>query len=397
MKNIKDQIRLAKLLVKEVLNSLSEEESAQLDSWKSIDANNALHASILNKNSIDERNDLLKNIDADFEWNKFVQAVETKKASRHKRMHRQLFYRIASVAAVLALVFSIYFINQDFKNEKLVAVVESEIQPGKSQAVLVLASGEEVNLEQNSIAKYAQGGVQITNKNGVLAYNANANQAGSTQNNILRIPRGGEYQLVLPDGTKVWLNSDTELKFPVSFSGNQRRVELIGEAYFEVSHNPKQPFIVATDHQEIRVLGTHFNVSAYSDDENTVTTLVEGKVKIGFGEEKQHHDEFLNPGQQLVLSKKTNLSTKLNVDAYLFTSWKDGRFILRDESLEQFMKKISRWYNVDILFVDEETKGIRFTGDLPRYENLKDVMKILQYEMSVNIKVESNKLIYISK
>jgi transmembrane sensor len=397
MKKIKDQLYWAGLLVKEVLNTLSPEESAALEDWKKDSDNYALYTSILNRKAKEERNEQLKNIDTTTEWSRFLSEMERKQKSTPRQVRLLMFKRIASVAAVLVLALSVYLVTHIYKQENLQPLAESHIEPGKARAELVLGDGKVVDLEQDTIARISQTGVEIANKKGVLEYNLNEVHEEIPDTNLLRIPRGGEYQLVLPDGTKVWLNSDTQLKYPVRFTGNERRVELSGEAYFEVSHNPEHPFVVMSDHQKISVLGTHFNVSSYSDNENAITTLVEGKVKVDFDVEKAHHEQFLNPDQQLVINRKTNTTYVKEVDTYLYTSWKDGRFVFRNESLEEFMKIIARWYNIDVLFVDEDTKELRFTGDLPRYENLKDVLKIMESEMSVSIKVESNNLIYISK
>lgn len=399
MKRISEQLELSKLFVKEVFNTLSEEESSLLQKWKSTSENQKLYDSIFNGNSLQKRNEMIENIDIDQEWKKFLTSIEssekTKKQKTNQHFQLNWYKWIASVAAVCILSLSGYFVYKNLYLDKVVPLAEIPIVPGKTQAVLVLSNGSVLNLDEKINKNINQNGAQISNNNGVLAYNYTGNADESQAINSLRIPKGGEYQLVLPDGSKVWLNSDTELNFPVSFNGNFRRVELSGEAYFEVAHNPQKPFIVVTQHQEIAVLGTSFNVSAYNDDKSTVTTLITGKVKVAIDGNDQN--SYLVPGQQLTLQNETLTSSKENVDVNIYTAWKDGRFVLRDETLEQFMKKIARWYNVDILFNDNSAKNIKFTGDLPRYDNLNDILNILEMDKSVNIEIKPNKQILISK
>jgi len=202
----------------------------------------------------------------------------------------------------------------------------------------------------------------------------------------------------LPDGTKVWLNSSTELTYTVPFSGDERRVRLKGEAYFEVAQNKEKPFIVETDYQDVEVLGTHFNISAYPDDSNVFTTLVEGKVKVNSNANKQVKLlGYLLPNDQLVLNKKNNGVYKLDVDTYLYTAWKDGRFAFKNESMESFFKKISRYYNVDVIIMDNSVKKINFTGDLPRYDDITKILNIIEAEMSVHIEIKEKNKIYVTK
>jgi len=236
--------------------------------------------------------------------------------------------------------------------------------------------------------------VSLKNKEGVLQYKDSVNDKSvESKTNTLRVPRGGEYQLVLADGTKVWLNSDSELSYPVPFVGKERKVTLMGEAYFEVAHNKDVPFIVVTGNQEVEVLGTKFNISSYENDANIITTLVEGKVKVS--DSNSESERYLMPNEQSVLNRDTDDLKKRKVDVYPFIAWKDGRFVFNNVTLEQFLLKISRWYDVEVIFEDDSLKTIKFSGDLPRYSNMTGILKIIEAEMSVHIKVENNKKVYV--
>jgi len=193
--------------------------------------------------------------------------------------------------------------------------------------------------------------------------------------NYLTIPRGGEYKITLPDGTKVWLNSESQLKYPVSFTeGTPRKVELVyGEAYFDVSPSTEHKgakFKVLNNRQEVEVLGTEFNIKAYKDETNIYTTLVEGKVAIN----TENQNKILTPGEQSNLDITLNSITINKVNIRQETSWKDGIYLFKGKSLKEIMVTLSRWYNMDVIFVDKNLEEVRFTGSLNKNQNIVDVL-----------------------
>lgn len=398
MEKIEKQIRQSELLAAKVFDSLSEEQKTALQLWEEDATNRENQEKILNLQSFDNWSKGMDQLDVSEQWVYFLNRMdETKDTGRLIKM--KFFKRIVSVAAALVLGFFIYHLTyQNLDSSKnYQSVAQANILPGKPQAQLFLSNGKVVNLEDSKASVIVESNTSAENSKGVLKYGQQQNENDVQPIvNTLKIPNGGEYKLVLPDGTKVWLNSDTELSYSVPFIGNQRKVRLKGEAYFEVTHNKYKPFIVSTDNQDIEVLGTQFNVSSYSEDLNDVTTLVEGKVKVGHLRAKpSEHEEFLLPNDQLVFNKKSSDLLKQKVDTYIFTSWKDGRFVFKNEPLGSLLAKLGRWYDVEIFIKDESVKNIRFTGDLPRHINMASILKIIEAEMSVDIKIENNKKIYV--
>lgn len=253
--------------------------------------------------------------------------------------------------------------------------VIKDIPPGTSKAILVLGDGSSVSLDSAAVSQLKEDdGTVIDKQYGKLVYNRVANSTSPVLYNTLRIPRGAEYQLVLPDGSKVWMNAASSLKFPTRFTGPERKVFLSGEAYFEITKNAKMPFKVSTDEGiEIEVLGTHFNVKAYEDESDVKTTLTEGKVKIS----KDKNTVTLAPSQQGLWKKKAQNLTVKEVDAEKEIAWKNGIIEFNDDDLPYIMRQLSRWYDVDISFEGAIPKG-GYNGAIPRKATLSEVMQILK-------------------
>jgi transmembrane sensor len=293
---------------------------------------------------------------------------------------------IIAAAAVVAIVFGVWFyssnntVNINISDTK----ASSEIKPGKNTATLI-AYGRAIQLSD------AKTGVVIGNNR--VAYNdgseINSSEAGKRYDGEIVspmaaiTPRGGQYQLTLPDGTKVWLNAASEISFPSQFKGEVRKVLLKGEAYFEVFKNKKQPFIVSTKSQDITVLGTHFNVSAYEDEHTVETTLLEGSVNV--------NGTILKPNQQSIL-----INDKISVipiDAQEAVAWKNGEFLFNKEPLGSIMNKISRWYDVEIRYENSKMEKKQFWGSITRFTNVSDVLKMLELTGDVHFKIEGRTII----
>lgn len=398
MENIKNQIKNSELLAGKVLGSLSEAQQKALQEWEQKTENKNLADDILNPEAFSLWKHNFRQVNTEKEWASFLAQMEGTTTDKSAKVIRLKIVKWAvSVAAIFILgiaVFSLYKTNNSFDNYQTVEA--STIVPGSSNAELILSNGSVVNLEEATQSSINEGKVVAENNKGILQYgNSAEEQAVESKINTLKVPRGGEYQLVLSDGTKVWLNSETELSYSVPFVGEKRHVNLKGEAYFDVAPNKDMPFVVSSGNQEIQVLGTEFNVSAYPNENQTVTTLVEGKVQVANGQSEQK--KYLLPNEQSILNKTTQNIEKHTVDVYPYIAWKDGRFVFNNVTLEEFLSKMSRWYNVEVVFNDESLKTIRFTGDLPRYNDMTSILKIIEAEMSVNIKVEDNKKIHVFK
>lgn len=302
----------------------------------------------------------------------------------------------AAAAVVLAMLsVGLYFyLPPAGRNNAAGSKYAAEIRPGGNKAILKLADGSEISLTDADNGTLAnRGGITITKtKDGQVIYQAaSLPQAASAQMayNTISTPRGGQYQINLPDGTRVWLNAASSLKFPQSFAHlPSRTVELDGEAYFEVFKNSKQPFKVlshagiAGRKQLIEVLGTHFNVNAYPDEENTKTTLLEGLVKI-------NQETELHPGEQAVLDHgRLRVAT---VDTEEAVAWKNGYFNFTNEDIYSIMKKISRWYDVEVVYEGKITDNT-FNGPVSRSSKVSEVLDILELTKTVHFKIEGRRI-----
>jgi ferric-dicitrate binding protein FerR (iron transport regulator) len=315
----------------------------------------------------------------------------------HKTSAKRNFTWLAA-ASILLAVFSLfyYFQYQDKNlNENQIAkktTIQEEIKPGKDGAILKLSDGSEIVLNEtrDGFVKY-DGNAKINKEDNLISYRG-SDRTDKTAFNIIYTPRGGQYKVELEDGTKVWLNAASSLRFPTVFNDDQRVVELSGEAYFEVAKNKNKPFKVlvkdASSNQkmDVEVLGTHFNIQAYNN-EDFKTTLIEGAVKVNQTQEKGF---ILSPGEQATLSSSDLKVQKANVKEAL--AWKNGLFIFDKEHIKTIMNKIARWYDVEIVY-EGNMKQKTFVGTISREENLSEVLKTLELTGTIKFKVEGRKVI----
>lgn len=311
-----------------------------------------------------------------------------RKAGIHNPYRNTRIISITSIAASILLLIYFQFNTSDRTEPVISAQQVQSIVPGSTKAVLILADGSEHDLSKGNNSIIDSDGTEIKNTGNKLEYISKSGQPVEMKYNTLKIPRGGEYFLVLSDSTKVWLNSETTLRFPVQFANHIRNVELTGEAYFEVSRNEEIPFTVTSGNQQIKVLGTQFNVSSYPDNQNIYTTLVEGKVEISLGDNPETK-LTLKPNEQSLLSRNNQI-TKRNVDVAQYVAWKDGRFAFRDQMLEDIMKTLSKWYDVEVTFANEEHKKLRFTGNLERYANFNSILEQIERTNEVKFEITNN-------
>lgn len=298
-----------------------------------------------------------------------------------KKTHK-LWPRIAAAASIVLLAAAGLWFGRSYVPgfQDRTAQYIHDVAPGRNKATITLADGKTIDLSDG------KSGVVIGA--GKLSYNDGspvATALGASQIEMASVvtPRGGTYEVMLPDGTKVQLNASSSIKFPSSFKSlAERRVELNGEAYFEVAKNKDQPFIVKSKYQEVKVLGTHFNVNAYSDEADTRTTLLEGAILI--------NGKILKPNQQ-ALQSGGNISIR-EVNAMEAVDWKNGEFICHNEPLESLMKKISRWYDVEVVYSNPELKERTFSGSLSRYDHVLDVLKALEFAGTLKFKLENRKI-----
>jgi hypothetical protein len=312
-------------------------------------------------------------------------------------------YSIVAAAAVLMTVIGagsyFWLLKKPAPTPQTGAVTlkPQDLPPGRDAAVLTLADGQTIILDSANGTISKQGSATVINNNGKVSY---ASAAGNESQpavvyNKVTTARGNQYLLVLADGSKVWLNSASSLRFPTSFTGNRREVELDGEGYFEVTKNAAKPFHVKTRTQDIEVLGTHFNVNAYSDEEATRTTLLEGKVKVlqwsmVNGQLATGNGTFLQPGEQAVLTANSPFTIDHSPDLDKVMAWKNGWFEFDDTDIKTIMRQVSRWYDVDIRY-ETKTDTEKYGGRISRNLNLSNILKMLE-NYGVHFKLEGKTL-----
>ncbi len=292
----------------------------------------------------------------------------------------------------------------------------SNIKPVEKKARLILADGMEVDIKAVGEAVIEQNGKKINIGAQGLNYEDDSNEsmlskeskyskesrdsgggkvATAKKNiyNTLEIPRGGEYSLTLADGTKVWMNADSKLKYPISFVEDRRVVYLEGEAYFEVAKDASKPFIVSTTSGDISVLGTQFNVKNYAEDKTIYTTLVEGSVLF---RGTTNRETILVPGQQIIFSPEYGTQELKQVNVNNFIGWKDNLFQFEELSLDDIMKTLSRWYDVTVSYEKEELKQLQFSGNLDKYSNIESFLKLFEVGAKIEFKVDKKHIHIVS-
>lgn len=297
-------------------------------------------------------------------------------------------YRWWVAAAVLLLAGPALWFSDLRKPQPLAQAVEKDILPGREGAILTLADGSTVVLDDKGDGVVAsQQGTKVLLSNGQLAYKREGETAAIAYN-ILTTPKGRMFGIVLPDGTKVWLNAASSLRYPTVFSGRERRVEVTGEAYFEVAHDKRMPFRVAVNNgPEVEVLGTHFNINSYTDESDVSITLLEGAVRCTNGNEKA----VLKPGQQARIAERMNVLDNADVEKVM--AWKNGIFNFNDASLEEVMRQLERWYDIEVIY-EKGIPKLEFIGKMGRDLTLAEVLAGL--EMSkVHFRIEQGRRLVI--
>ena len=301
--------------------------------------------------------------------------------------------RWVAVAAVVLCLIGLWYIYPANKTATPIIAsqkntVQKEIAAGGNHAILTLADGSTIVLDDAKNGDVTQQGTTkiIKLDSGKLAYINDRQPSDVIVYNTISTPRGGQYEIVLPDGSHVWLNAVSSLNFPTSFSGTNRNVALTGEAYFEVSKNKSMPFIVAIGETKVTVLGTHFNVNAYTDEKNIITTLMEGSVKFSGKDEER----LLNPGQQSVYDNTIHSLMVKKADVSQAIAWKDGFFEFSNTDLGTIMRQIARWYDVDISY-KTTIKDVAYGGGISRKLNLTEVLRLLETS-GVKFKIDNRKI-----
>lgn len=391
MEKIDSILEISELIALERCGQLNSVERGKLGNWlNSSESNRILYSKIVDSENLKARNKFHESLNAENAWDRFSKGLID------KRVKRSLSKILAYAAAILFPLFSGISVYWFLNNKAVQPIVTiSKIEPGAKHAVLIMDNGNNVNLiDESKKSLVEDDGTVIKNKNDVLSYaGQNQKQAKKTLINTLIVPKGGEYNLVLSDSTRVFVNSKSKLEFPVRFTGNKREVTLEGEAYFEVSKDKTRPFIVTIKGIQVEVLGTSFNVKAYPDDEVSYTTLVEGKVKLN-GANKLTDECFLNPDQQAVYNPSTTGMLIQKIDAQQVIMWTKGRITFSNQTLDEIMKSLSRWYDFNYRYEEEALKMIKFEGGLNKYESINPIIDIIQRTGKVKVTIEGKEVLF---
>lgn len=382
--------RIRDLILRSVHSSLNEEEERELEAWRKASPRN--------------EETFRKLAEQRFSPEEYARYRQARRSDDWPELRRKLRKRgrarylsggwIARYAAVLlvGVVAAWWLARSEDEPVPPVTVARQEILPGEMKAVLRLESGEQIALGKRAERRDERLAVRgISERDSALVYGEQPERR--VERHVLTVPRGGEYVLTLADGTRVWMNSDSELRYPSRFEGGERRVSVTGEAYFQVAKDESLPFVVEAGGAAVRVTGTEFNVMAYPDDDRVETTLVSGGVDV----EANGQTRRIEPGSQAVYDKASGSLDVRAVDLALYTSWKDGLFEFRDMPLGAVARQLERWYDVEILFADPAVADIRFTGAVKKMKPLAFILDIIQGTRSVDCRIEGRQVIIDKK
>ncbi len=380
-------LEISQLIYKSVIGTLTPAEQSKLNDWLSDPDNREFYQSILEKNKLERKFENFEQFRADIAWEKIKSKIK-ERSTLKRTPFLPRWSRYAAAVLLLMTVGTLFWLKT--KNTPDLTA-DQGIVPGSAKALLKLSDGNIVNLAE------FPGEDKIPNavsRSGEIAYKTISGTGEATDE--LHVPIGGEYKVVLADGSKVWLNSGSTLKYPVAFSGEQRNVILSGEGYFEVAKDDK-PFIVNAGGVDIKVLGTSFNIRAYQNDDRIITTLIEGRIEI-----KDHFGKlssvFLEPGNQAIFQREEQEIIKLQSDnPAASNAWTNGKFDFNNESLEEIMTQLSRWYNCKVEFRQEHLKDKLITGIAFRDRPVNNVMEMLSKVAHFQYQVNENKIIIDKK
>ena len=378
MENLEKGIEVSQLIVKDLQGCISPEEKVMLDKWlEESPENREVYHRVQGRVNRDERQRIIRQLNKRVAWERVDRNT---KEYKHSILRRCMRYA-ATIVLPLFVVGIGFYLTIDKEEIHPVAEVVT-IAPGVTKAELVLADGHKVILGTETVDSLAsERGVNIVKDGNGVSYFGNKEE-GDLAYNIMRVPRGGEFKVRLQDGTLVYMNSETELKYPVRFNEKERTVYLSGEAYFEVTKDSNRPFYVVTEEMQIRVYGTEFNVNTHQPGK-IHTVLVGGKVgikKLGAVEEVS-----MKPGQLASFDRKEGTIEVKDVDVRQYVVWKDGYFTFENESLEQILNTLSLWYDVDVFYMNQQVKDYHFSAWFKRSSSINEVINILEKTKKISL------------
>ena len=385
--------KISCLIAKKMIGTILPAEEEKLEEWLKEDVRNReLFEHIFEGKNLPDRDLYAGCLEVDDTWEMMKQRLGV----RNKRRSISPWWMgiTASMILLVGIGFYLGLFRKPIVQET--AQLIARIEVGGSKAVLSTSSGDEIVLQDSAMQLISLGsGMVVRNDRQQVSYEGIAGKDGNNvlEYNTIRVPRGGEYKLFLSDSTEVILNSDSEIRFPVKFGKNERDVFLRGEAFFIVKKDVSRPFVVNADNKiSVEVLGTQFNLQAYPDKKNVETTLNEGLVRVYDGKQSVK----IQPNQQVVYNSDVKQLVVRPVDASLYSAWKDGRFVLLNNTLEDIMICLGRWYNIDVFWVNPELKEYHFSGELARYEDFTEILDMLEKATRVHFEVK-DRTVFVSK
>ena len=381
---------IAFLIAKERLHSLNQAETEELKQWLAEDpAHRSLYEKLKNQNPIPA-------------FRTYQHIHTTQGLQKYRKRYRQPSVRrpfrwfSAAAIALLLLGAGIHLLLRVQPERPAVA----PIQPGTFKAVLIMADGQVKELEETKETEVIElAGVTLRNSGDEIRYTSTpedslAASSFSREDNILKTPTGGEYKLVLSDGTRVWLNSQSMLRYPVKFTGEKRLVYLEGEAYIEVAPDKECPFIVMTCPKvQVQVVGTAFNVRAYPDETRIETVLEQGSVKMC-----QHNNSVtLVPGTKGIFDKNNGEFSTQEVNTELYTAWYKGHYVFEEETIENILNKLSRWYDIQVFFADQKARNMIFSGSIRKYETIDQFLRAIEMTGGIRFQIQRDTIIVSSQ
>ena len=386
---LKTREYIVQLIVRQVQGILDDEGQRELLEWRgSSPENEVLFQRMTSRVHFEESLKVceMTNEEMENEW----KLIRGKTIGSYRLVLKRLL-PYAAILVVALLVGGIWVLGERdslLPDDSLVAKAHrvKKIEP---QAILVMGDGTTINLKDSvSLAALVSMKMALSADEDVLTYTKGSVDT-VIEYHTMKIPRGGEYVLVLSDGTTVYLNAESELRFPKQFRGKNRKVYLTGEGYFDVQRNEKQPFIVEVKQVEVRVLGTSFGIRAYAKEENVLTTLIQGRVNV----EADGQQVELNPGQQADFNRGNDRLTVAEVDVEQYVGWKDGRLVFDNKPLEFILEELGRWYSFDVFYTNKELKGIPYSLNIKKHEDIAHVLKFIERTGKVKFEVNKNTII----
>lgn len=383
---------IVRLVLKSLEEGLTGDEQKYIDEWLQANPEKAEEMQQLKRYAAAGRDiRTFRQINIDDAWKRIDR--QTEKTPGWKRGRMAPYWWSAAAVVVLVIAGVLFMSRQEEPVSTTLIASSAGFKPGAQKATWELPGGRLIELEEGGVRLLTGEDGSVLGRDSANTLIVGKGRKGEVEQSVIRVPQGGEYGVVLADGTKVWINSESELSFPSAFEGKDRVVELKGEAYFDVAKDARHPFIVKTGETAIRVLGTSFNICGYAEDGYQQTTLVSGAVEVDY-RGKQYR---LTPGEQLEVREEGGEPEIRKVDVRLYTSWKDGMFRFLDMPLDELTVKLKRWYDVNFIFENEACKTYRFTGAVRKDVDFNEFIQLVETTTNVKFEIDGDNILIKEK